>query len=116
MESFKLAESPIFQPSERFVNFIRHMHRGAASGYLRCDRELIGMLSIGLFRISVELSTHEQNGVTAVTERKLVIGETPIVDMVRRAAVKKTLLELGDTRQQWKGEAAACFVLCRDHQ
>jgi hypothetical protein len=60
--------------------------------------------------IRAELSTEEQNGVTAITVRIGVIGETPIVDMVRKAAVNKTFLEPGDTRQQWKGEAAACFV------
>jgi len=47
--------------------------------------------------------------VTAVTEYLFRIGETPFVDMVREAAVK-TSLEPGDTRQPWKGEAAANLV------
>ena len=37
------------------------------------------------------------------------MGETSIVNMVQRAS-KKVLLEPGDTRQQWKGEAATSFV------
>jgi hypothetical protein len=45
----------------------------------------------------------------AVTERVFKIGDTPIVNMVRRTG-KKVLFEPGDTRQQWKGEAAASFV------
>jgi hypothetical protein len=45
----------------------------------------------------------------AVTERPSRIGDTPVVNMVRGAS-KKALFELGDTRQQWKGEAAASFV------
>jgi hypothetical protein len=49
------------------------------------------------------------NGVTAVTVRQSRIGDTPFVNMVRRVR-KKALLEPGDTRQQWKGEAAASFV------
>jgi hypothetical protein len=57
-----------------------------------------------------------QNGVTAVTDCQPIIGDTPTVDMVRKDAVQKTFLEPGDTRRQWKGEAAACFVLYRDHQ
>lgn len=52
--------------------------------------------------------------VTAVTDQFPNMGETPIVNMVRRAR-KKALFEPGDTRQQWKGEAAASFVL-RDSQ
>jgi hypothetical protein len=47
--------------------------------------------------------------VTAVTDRLRHIGDTPLVNMVRRAS-KKVLFEPGDTRQQWKGEAAASFV------
>jgi hypothetical protein len=52
--------------------------------------------------------------VMTVTDHIGDIGETPFVNMVRRAC-KKVLFEPVDTRQQWKGEAAACFVL-RDHQ
>jgi|SRR5450631_2063795 hypothetical protein len=37
------------------------------------------------------------------------MGDTSVVNMVQRVS-KKTLLEPGDTRQQWKGEAAASFV------
>jgi hypothetical protein len=48
-------------------------------------------------------------GVTAVTDRSSDIRETSIVNMVQRAS-KKVLLEPGDTRQQWKGEAATSFV------
>jgi hypothetical protein len=47
--------------------------------------------------------------VTAVTELTFDLGDTPFVNMVRRAS-KKVLLEPGDTRQLWKGEAAASFV------
>ena len=47
--------------------------------------------------------------VTAVTECVSGMGDTPVVNMVRRAS-KKALLEPGDTKQQWKGEAAASFV------
>jgi hypothetical protein len=52
--------------------------------------------------------------VTAITDRISNLGETPVVNMVRRAR-KKAFFEPGDTRQQWKGEAAASFVL-RDRQ
>src|SRR3974390_867775 len=44
-----------------------------------------------------------------VTERLLTMSETPIVNMVRATQVKAAL-EPGDTRQQWKGEAAASLV------
>jgi hypothetical protein len=37
------------------------------------------------------------------------MGDTPIVNMVRRAS-KNVLLEPGDTKLPWKGEAAASFV------
>jgi len=47
--------------------------------------------------------------VTAVTERIFRMGDTSVVNMVRRVR-QKALLEPGDTRQQWKGEAAASFV------
>ncbi len=50
-----------------------------------------------------------QTPVTAVTDPVRVIGDTSIVNMVRRAC-KKVLFEPGDTRQQWKGEAAASLV------
>jgi hypothetical protein len=50
-----------------------------------------------------------QRSVTAVTERVAHIGDTPVVNMVRRTG-KKVLFEPGDTGQQWKGEAAASFV------
>jgi hypothetical protein len=50
-----------------------------------------------------------QRGVTGVTERAFQIGDTPFVNMVRGAR-KNASLEPGDTRRQWKGEAAACFV------
>ena len=53
--------------------------------------------------------TITQTGVTAVTERLPGMGDTAIVNMVRRVS-KKTLLEPVGTRQQWKGEAAASFV------
>jgi hypothetical protein len=45
----------------------------------------------------------------AVTERVFRMGDTPFVNMVRRAH-KYAFLEPGDTGQQWKGEAAASFV------
>jgi hypothetical protein len=47
--------------------------------------------------------------VTAVTERTLDMGDTPFVNMVRRAS-KKAFFEPGDTSLQRKGEAAANFV------
>ncbi len=50
-----------------------------------------------------------QTSVTAVTERTAHLGDTPVVNMVRKAR-KKAFFEPGDTRQQWKGEAAASFV------
>jgi len=50
-----------------------------------------------------------QTPVTAVTDHPLVFGETCFVNMVRRAGTK-ALFEPGDTRQQWKGEAAASLV------
>src|ERR1039457_5449040 len=50
-----------------------------------------------------------QTPVMAVTERTPRLRETRFVNMVRRVS-KKTLLEPGDTRQQWKGEAAASLV------
>ena len=52
--------------------------------------------------------------VTAVTEEPPDLGETANVNMVRRASTK-VLFEPGDTRQQWKGEAAARLVI-RDRQ
>lgn len=48
-------------------------------------------------------------GVMAVTDPVIHLGETANVNMVQRAS-KKALLEPGDTKQQWKGEAAASFV------
>ena len=50
--------------------------------------------------------------VTAVTDRVPEMGDTANVNMVRRVS-KKTLLEPVDTRQQWKGEAAASFVFVK---
>ena len=47
--------------------------------------------------------------VTVVTERTFRIGDTPTVNMVRRAS-KNALFEPGDTKWPWKGEAAATFV------
>ena len=46
---------------------------------------------------------------TAVTVRPFQMGDTPVVNMVRKAR-KKALLEPGDTKRLWKGEAAASFV------
>jgi hypothetical protein len=45
--------------------------------------------------ISCEYST--RTPVTAVTERRFDIGDTPLVNMVRRAR-KNALLEPGDTK------------------
>jgi hypothetical protein len=56
-----------------------------------------------------------QRPVTAVTESVRSIGDTAVVNKVRGAG-KKAPLEPGDTRQPWKGEAAASLVMCRDHQ
>jgi hypothetical protein len=50
-----------------------------------------------------------QTSVMAVTDRSPGLGETSNVNMVQRASTK-AFLEPGDTRQQWKGEAAASFV------
>ena len=50
-----------------------------------------------------------QTSVMAVTERLFAMRETQFVNMVQRVCTN-ALLEPGDTRQQWKGEAAACFV------
>lgn len=50
-----------------------------------------------------------QTPVTAITVSSLRMGDTSFVNMVRRVR-KKTLFEPGDTRQQWKGEAAASLV------
>ena len=51
----------------------------------------------------------KQTCVTAITEQIAKGSETQVVNMVRRAR-KKVLFEPGDTKQQWKGEAAASFV------
>jgi hypothetical protein len=61
-------------------------------------------------RRKIEFEEKVQSSVTAVTEQLLEVGDTPVVNIVRRAC-KKAFFELGDTRQQWKGEAAASFVL-----
>jgi hypothetical protein len=53
--------------------------------------------------------------VTAVTARRFRMGDTPIVNMVRKTR-KNAFFEPGDTRQQWKGEAAASFVMYREYQ
>ena len=45
----------------------------------------------------------------AITEGTPKLRETQFVNMVRRTR-KKVLFEPGDTKQQWKGEAAASFV------
>jgi len=47
--------------------------------------------------------------VTTVTEPKPELSETHIVIKVRNPL--EGSFEPGDTRQQWKGEAAARFVL-----
>jgi hypothetical protein len=47
--------------------------------------------------------------VMTVTVRTIHMGETPLVNMVRKAC-KNAFLEPGDTKLQWKGEAAASFV------
>jgi hypothetical protein len=52
--------------------------------------------------------------VTNVTDGKIDLGETSSVNKVQRVS-KKTLLEPGDTKEPWKGEAAAYFVNW-DHQ
>ena len=52
---------------------------------------------------------NKRTSVTAVTDPQSLMGETSFVNMVQRACTK-VLLEPGDTRQQWKGEAAASFV------
>jgi len=47
--------------------------------------------------------------VTAVTDSLSNFGETAIV-IIGSEGASETLFEPGDTRQQWKGEAAARFV------
>jgi len=63
----------------------------------------------GLQQVNGGAAKKMQCCVMAVTERDRHIGETSVVNMVRRTR-KKVLFEPGDTRQQWKGEAAASFV------
>lgn len=55
------------------------------------------------------LSSSEHGRVMTITERQLILGDTSVVNMVQRAS-KKVHLEPGDTKWQWKGEAAAAFV------
>jgi hypothetical protein len=77
----------------------------------------IGHLIMFTMQVQVTLETHFallQTTVMAVTVGFPDLRETSVVNMVRRAS-KKVLFEPGDTRRQWKGEAAACFVL-RDRQ
>ncbi len=50
-----------------------------------------------------------QTPVTAVTDRRRWIGDTPIV-VEAWGAGTKVPFEPGGTKQPWKGEAAACFV------
>ncbi|MGA8043391.1 MAG: hypothetical protein WCA37_11350 [Terracidiphilus sp.] len=44
-----------------------------------------------------------------ITDPMTEMRETEFVNMVRGTR-KKVLFEPGDTKQQWKGEAAASFV------
>jgi hypothetical protein len=55
------------------------------------------------------IGRNAHTSVTAVTDRFSGMGDTSIVNKVQRVS-KKALLEPGDTRQQWKGEAATSFV------
>ena len=57
----------------------------------------------------IRAERNPQRCVTGVTERAFQIGDTPFVNMVREAS-KVASFEPVDTRRQWKGEAAACFV------
>ena len=71
-------------------------------------------LVCGLTKLSLEkriswLFTLAHTPVTTVTVATFFLGDTSFVNMVRRAR-KKALFEPGDTRQQWKGEAAASLV------
>jgi hypothetical protein len=50
-----------------------------------------------------------QTPVTVVTDRSSRIGDTPIVAKAWGAS-RKVPFEPDDTKQPWKGEAAACFV------
>jgi hypothetical protein len=86
----RLAEPPIFQRETVFVN----------APYA---------IQTGYRERKAALPKWPQCPVMAVTECAFYIGETPVVNMVRRVR-KKVLFEPGDTRQQWKGEAAASFV------
>ena len=84
--------------------------RGCAFAFDRFNRDQVGPVDTGKQnsrKSQVAMNTH--TSVTAVTDRPPDIGETSIVNMVQRAC-KKVLLEPGDTRQQWKGEAATSFV------
>lgn len=64
--------------------------------------------------MSNECTVIEVGRVMAVTDPDGLLRDTQLVNMVRRAR-KKAFFEPGDTRQQWKGEAAACLVH-RDRQ
>ena len=72
----------------------------------RVSQEMEITPKIDVVAANVEIA---QTRVTAITVQPFRMGDTPFVNMVRRAR-KKALLEPGDTKQQWKGEAAACFV------
>src|SRR5208337_296577 len=89
-------EAPILKFLPRFVNADRGREKGGWDGKMGALRG-----EIGTFGRKLTL-------VTAVTDRLRHLGDTPVVNMVRRAS-KKVLFEPGDTRQQWKGEAAASF-------
>ncbi len=86
------ALSIIFPASRKFCGF-RHVARARR-----------------FFAAAVSLASRAfcltQTPVMAVTDPIRHMSDTPIVNMVRRAC-KKVLFEPGDTRQQWKGEAAA---------
>jgi hypothetical protein len=62
----------------------------------------------GKMRVRSKRGKHAPTCVTAVTEGQTELGDTPVVNMVRGARTNAPL-EPGDTRQQWKGEAAASF-------
>jgi hypothetical protein len=78
----------------------------------RCARKGIWRKKINHFARPI---LRTQTRVTAVTEGRQDLRDTSIVNMVRRAG-KKVLFEPGDTRQLWKGEAAASLGNYRDHQ
>src|SRR5581483_4471482 len=106
-------ESPIFEGRPTFVNVPLFSRKPLFKLRQKWRAETEVQLEAGatpsaraLFRVTGS----PQTGVMFVTDRPPNLGDTPIVNMVRRA-VRDALLEPGDTREQWKGEAAATSLV-----